>query len=313
VNVLDIYAQFGFGQVSAQAIADYIREVAPAMGVQYLLLVGGDTWDYRNTAGSNSVSFMPSLYVRTGELVQFAPSDSLLADLDGDLIQDLPIGRFPVRTEGELAAMIAKTIEYSQRGYADALVLSADRQEPGLSFAGQSDAFFDLAEGNWWITRAYLDDLSVADARAALISGVDAGAGMTSFYGHSAASVWSFDGLFSADDVALLNNAGRPTAVVQFGCWNTYHVVPSYNTLGHKWVLSDNRGAAVVMGSSTFTQVTTSRQFGELLIPELLQPGQSAGQAVVRAKHRLAETNPQALDMLLGWTILGDPTLAIGQ
>jgi hypothetical protein len=311
VDVEQIYAAYSGGNIDPYAIEAFIDDAAPAMGVQYILLIGGDTWDYRNSAGTNSISFIPSIYVRTSDLVQFAPSDSVFADLDDDGIQDLPIGRLPVRTPGELAAVILKTRQYAARNYSDALVLSADRQDPGLSFADQSDAFFGLDESEWWITRAYLDELSVTEARSALIGGVDAGASLTSFFGHSAASVWTFEGLFSSSDVALLSNASRPTAVVQFGCWNTYHVVPEFNTLGHAWMLEANRGAALVMGSSTFTQIETSRQFGQLLIPELLTPGQSAGQAVVEAKRRLADLNPQALDMLLGWTILGDPALEI--
>lgn len=312
IDVRDVYAQYGDGQADPAAIADYLAAVAPRMGLRYVLLVGGDTWDYRNTAGTDSISFIPSLYARTSDLVQFAPSDSLLADLDGDRVQDLAIGRFPVRTLDELAAIIDKTLAYAQRDYQQSLVLSADRQEPGLSFTEQSEQFIGELDGDWWLTRAYLDELSVGDARNRLISGINAGANMTSFFGHSAYSVWSFEGLFESSDVAFLSNAGRPTAVVQFGCWNTYHVVPSYTTLGHAWMLTPDLGAALVMGSSTFTQVTSSRQFADVLIPELLRPGQSAGQAVVAAKHRLAASQPQALDMLLGWTILGDPAIELG-
>lgn len=312
IDVRDVYAQYGDGQADPAAIADYLAAAAPRMGLRYVLLVGGDTWDYRNTAGTDSISFIPSLYARTSDLVQFAPSDSLLADLDGDRVQDLAIGRFPVRTLDELSAIIDKTLAYVQRDYQQSLVLSADRQEPGLSFTDQSEQFIGELDGDWWLTRAYLDELSVGDARNRLMGGINAGANLTSFFGHSAYSVWSFEGLFESSDVGLLSNAGRPTAVVQFGCWNTYHVVPSYSTLGHAWMLTPDLGAALVMGSSTFTQVTSSRQFADVLIPELLRPGQSAGQAVVAAKQRLAASHPQALDMLLGWTILGDPAIELG-
>jgi len=312
VNVLDIYAQFSHGQVDAAAIADYIRATARQARYQHVLLVGGDSYDYRNSAGSGSISFIPSLYVDTSDLVQYAPSDALLVDLNGDEVPDLPIGRLPVRTPEELDAVITKTLQYANRSYTRTAVVSADRQEPGVSFTSQSDRFFEPVLDQWWIERAYLDELGVEQARADLMAGIDAGASATTFVGHSAYTVWTFDGLFNASDVSLLDNAGRPTAVVQWGCWNTYHVVPSYNTMGHQWILTPNRGAALAMGSATFTEVHHSRQFGELLIPELLGSNATAGQAVTRAKQMLARSNPNARDMILGWTILGDPALTMG-
>ncbi len=312
VDVLDIYAQFSHGQVDAAAIADYIRATARQARYQHVLLVGGDTYDYRNSAGSGSISFIPSLYVDTSDLVQFAPSDALLVDIDGDQVPDLPIGRLPVRTPAELDAVITKTLQYANRSYLQTAIVSADRQEPGVSFTSQSNRFFESLDDQWWIERAYLDELSVEQARADLMAGINVGASATTFVGHSAYTVWTFDGLFSASDVSLLDNAGRPTAVVQWGCWNTYHVVPSFNTMGHQWILTPNRGAALAMGSATFTEVHHSRQFGELLIPELLGSDATAGQAVTRAKQQLARTNPNARDMILGWTILGDPALMMG-
>ena len=39
--------------------------------------------------------------------------------------------------------------------------------------------------------------------------------------------------------------------------------------------------------------------------------GFAALTAVQRAKEKLAIKQPQALDVLLGWTLLGDPTLVL--
>ena len=50
-------------------------------------------------AGLASASFRPSTR-RPTTWSSFAPADPLLADLDGDGVQDLAIGRFPVRTDG---------------------------------------------------------------------------------------------------------------------------------------------------------------------------------------------------------------------
>ncbi|MCB0251752.1 MAG: hypothetical protein KDI07_24500, partial [Anaerolineae bacterium] len=108
-----------------------------------------------------------------------------------------------------------------------------------------------------------------------------------------------------------LTNTDRPTVVTQWGCWNTYHVQPDYNTLGHTLLLSGDRGAAAVLGAATLTRASSDRALGQLVTPRLAQPGVSIGVAVQDAKATLATTQPDMTDVLLGWTLLGDPALII--
>lgn len=312
VNIFDIYDQFSAGVVDAEAIGAYIRSVVDIMGVEHVLLVGGDTYDYKNQTGSGSISFIPSLYAATGALVNFAPADGLYVDLDGDQVPDLPIGRFPVRTSSELQEIIGKTLEFANRDYGRRAVLAADLEETNVSFTQTSEGFADLLGDDWSLAEAYLDRDSVASARERLIKGINLGSSLTTFVGHSSYSVWTFDGLLSAADVANLDNSGRPTAVVQFGCWNTYHVIPSYNTMGHSFMLSEDRGAAVVVGSATWTSVESGQQLGDRLMPLLATGDMTVGQALTAAKQDLATVGGDRRDAILGWTILGDPALVIG-
>ena len=52
------------------------------------------------------------------------PTDSLIADLDGDEIQDLAIGRWPVRTTSDLNTIINKTSDYSSNTPSTALMVA---------------------------------------------------------------------------------------------------------------------------------------------------------------------------------------------
>ncbi|MFN2332897.1 MAG: C25 family cysteine peptidase, partial [Wenzhouxiangellaceae bacterium] len=222
-------------------------------------------------------------------------------------------GRLPVRSNAELAEVIAKTLDYASRSYHYNAVLAADKQEPNVSFTSGSEVFEAMLGENWSTTQAYLDREPVEAARDRLISAINQGVSLTSFVGHSSHTVWTFDGLFSSADIDQLGNYGRPTAVVQYGCWNSYHVIPSYNTLGHRFMLAEDRGAAVVVGSSTWTEATSGQQLGERLMPLLSQAGMTVGQALTYAKQDLAQTQPQRKDAILGWTILGDPAIVIAE
>lgn len=47
------------------------------------------------------------------------------------------------------------------------------------------------------------------------------------------------------------------------------------------------------------------------LLPGLLRPGTTLGAAVRDAKAELAAYRPSAKDVLIGWTLLGDPALVV--
>ncbi|MEJ2655383.1 MAG: undecaprenyl-diphosphate phosphatase, partial [Acidihalobacter sp.] len=172
-----------------------------------------------------------------------------------------------------------------------------------------SEAFIGKLGAGWDVTRAYVEGLGVSTARARLMDAIDQGAALTDFIGHSGLTVWTFSGLFNSRDVAALTNAGRPTVVTQWGCWNTYHVEPSYDGLGQRFLLEPDRGAAAVLGSATWTLAESDDALGRLIMPLLTEPGMPIGTAVVEAKQKLAATRPDLIDVQLGWTLLGDPAL----
>ncbi|MCO5207419.1 MAG: C25 family cysteine peptidase [Anaerolineae bacterium] len=304
VDTADIYAQFGYGHFEPQAIRDYIAHAITHMGVQYVLLVGGDTYDYFDNLGLGSISFVPSLYGPTEPYVTFAPLDPLYVDVDGDGVPDAPIGRFPVRTSAELDNVIAKTLAYA--GQSDqSILLAADD-----GFRSASASFEALVPSGWQVTTAYLDDGDVAAARQTVLDTLNGTVRLTSFLGHSGPTTWTFDGLFNATDAANLTNT-TPTVVTQWGCWNTYHVDPAYNTLAHTFMLNEGGGAAAVLGAATLTQASSDSLLGMRILPQITMPGQSLGTGIQAAKDDLALTHADLADVLLGWTLLGDPALVV--
>ena len=311
VNVEDVYAQYAHGIFDPEAIRTYIGEATRQMGIQYVLLVGGDTYDYRGFGNTGSFSFIPTLYRATDDQVRFAPVDPLFADITGDNLPDVSLGRFPVRTVDELNTLVLKTLAYQGKSYDNTGLFVAEEADGGYSFAAGSDEFIANLDGNWDVTRAYLDDLDHATARDVVVETIDDGTAITTYFGHSGADRWTWTGFFSAEDVRQLDNAGRPTMVVQFGCWNTYFVTPAYSTMADEFLLTGDHGAAAVMGPTTLVSAHSERYMGAALMDYTANPGTTIGQAIQAAKADLAASQPDNLDILLGWTILGDPTLVV--
>src|SRR5690606_10527556 len=194
------YATYGHGVFDAEAIREYIHYAIQNLGVDYIILGGGDTLDYRNYKGIGSMSFIPSLYTETLAPVSQAPSDPLYTDVNNDGVPDAAIGRFPVRTVAELGYMVDKTLSYGQPGAALTAVLAADK-----GFEGDSEL---LAAGltGWDVDKAYVRPHTLATARATLMAALNEGTRLTSFIGHSGQNHWTFDPLLLASQVTSLTN-----------------------------------------------------------------------------------------------------------
>ena len=315
VDLLDVYAAYSGGVIDPEAIRSYIAEARRRLGTEAVLLVGGDSSDTRDYLGLGSISFLPTLYAATDELIRFAPVDPLYGDVDGDGIPEIPVGRFPVRTPEEAENLVAKTLAYETIGYSRTAVLAADGFDSaaGFSFSGVSEDLAARLPAGWQIERAYMQELGVSAAKDALVGAIEGGRALTSYVGHSGPTVWSFSGLLTAAEAAALDNPGRPTVVTQWGCWTTYHVSPQWETMGHRFLTPAGRGAAAVLGSTTLTTANGERALGERIFHYLGQPGMTLGRAIVSAKENLAAEGDPAdfREVLLGWTLLGDPTLVM--
>jgi hypothetical protein len=311
VDVNDLYAKYTFGVFDPEAIRQYIAYGVRELGTRYVLLVGGDTFDYRNYLGTNSISFVPSIYVATGPYVKFVPADPKFADVDDDNVPDVAIGRFPVRTPAELALMVRKTLAYAAKDYRRTAVFASDLADGHESFKATSIGLAAGLPAGWQSESIHLDDTVLATARERLIAAMNLGSAMVTFTGHSGPVKWTFSGLFDTTDAAALTNAGRPFVVVQWGCWNTYYVDPVNNYLVQSFLFSGDQGAVAVLGASTLTDSASERLLGGLLVPRMAIPGTPIGQAVQDAKRQLAGDHPGLVDVLLGWSLMGDPTLVV--
>jgi len=312
VDVEQIYAQYGGHVFDPTAIKRYISFAHANRGTRYVLLVGGDVYDYRQFENENASSFIPSLYAATGSNISFAPVDPKYVDLDDDNVPDMPIGRLPVRTTAQLTQLLNKRQAYNNRSYSGSALMVADAFDEiqQYDFAQDANRVASRYLSNFQISTAYVDDLGTRNARNTLTNRINQGVTLTAFFGHSSTNQWSFNGLLTGNDAARLNNVGRPTVVTQWGCWNAYYVSPNEDSMGHRFLMEGEQGAVAVMGATTLTDANAERELAELVFMRLSQ-GERLGDAVTNAKQEFARENPDHLDVLLGWTILGSPELLV--
>jgi len=312
VDVEQIYAQFSGHVFDPTAIQRYIQFAQANRGTEYVLLVGGDVYDYRQFENEDATSFIPSLYAATGNNVTFAPVDAKYVDINNDNVPDLPIGRLPVRTTAQLTNLLSKRQAYVDRDYAGTALIVADEFDEiqQYDFTNDAQAIADSYLGNFDVNRAFVDEVGSREVRTRVTSSINQGTTLTSFFGHSSTNQWSFDGLLTGNDAASLSNVGRPTVVTQWGCWNTYYVNPSEDSMGQRFMVEGAQGAIAVMGATTLTNASSERALADLVFARLAN-GERLGDAITSAKQQYAQTNPDDLDVLLGWTLLGLPELLV--
>ena len=308
VDVEAIYRYYSAGVVDPAAIQLAIRRASRDLSTTHVLLVGGDTYDYQNVLGVNSVSFIPTNYRRTGPIIAFAPSDAVYADTDSNGVANLAIGRWPVRTNAELNALLGKTLSYQNTHKA---LFISDRSLNGISYANHAAPLANLLGQDWTSSQLSLDSYAAgqaATARADIVSNLEGGTSLLSYYGHSAPASWSREGLITASHVSggLFNTVNQPFAAVQLGCWGTYFVEPTSTTVAHQMLLMP-KGAAAVLGATSLTESNSDLALANHLLPRLSTT--NLGNALLQAQQAVATELPQATDVILGGTLLGDPAL----
>ncbi|HEX6200961.1 MAG TPA: GEVED domain-containing protein, partial [Thermoanaerobaculia bacterium] len=106
VDVEDVYNAVGFGMALPSAVTDYLAARDAVYPFTHVQLVGADCYDRRGYV-SSCVSFVPLPTARVA-VTRYSPSQNRLVDSDGDGVGDKAVGQFSVRTEAELATIVAK-------------------------------------------------------------------------------------------------------------------------------------------------------------------------------------------------------------
>jgi hypothetical protein len=306
VDVERAYDRMSAGIVEAEAVRALVREVAARSRLRYVLLLGDDTFDPRDRSGAGLMSHVPSLYGWDGQFGRI-PSENRTADLDGDGLPDLAIGRLPAATPDEARVLVEK-IERQPETLAAATgrhLVAVDDSGPGdIPFRGEAERlaarldapplWADLASG-------------VGPARQALIGAWRAGPQTTHYFGHGGHDRWADEAVLTAADAGALAGAGGGSVLFTWSCetqWYTYDGGPTVN---EAVLLVPGGGALASLGPTGISQPERQRALAHGVYRRFLR-GMTLGEAVRRAKVELGSGASAVLD---GFALLGDPAVRL--
>lgn len=322
VDVNQVYAQYGNHAFGPQGIEAYIKHAVANMNTRYVVLVGNDTYDYKNFK-FDSKSLIPTKYVETiigGLRLSQTASDASYGDVNNDGVPDVAIGRIGARTKTEVGYVVNKIKAYQAReGYAGRLLMATDKDDlgTGVNFTADAQDLINAMPSDWQGAlrqdfRAFPEVDGHQAAHDKVISVINAGVSVVEYIGHSSQYTWAYTTppLLSLTEIPGLTNVGKPTVVTQWGCWNTYYVDPEGYTMGDRFMLGGEHGAVSVLGASSLTTSEGERNLGIELNKRLFADGVTIGDALIAAKKALA-VHGDHRDIQMAWQILGDPAIVI--
>jgi hypothetical protein len=301
IDIEDLYDEFSFGNKTPQALKDFLAyaKTTWARAPRFVVLGGDATYDPKNYSGLGDFDLVPTRLVET--TYNEAATDDWFADVNGDSVPDIAIGRLPVRTPAEASAMVTKLINYDQSVASQNVVLVADRNS-SFDFEAADTQLRSLIPAGLAVTDIRRGQVGDANARSQLLAALNQGSKLVNYYGHGSTTVWTDAPILSASDAAGLTNRDHLSLIVSMTCLSGSFQGPSIESLGES-LLKSQGGAIAVWASSGLTDPTAQTVMSRDAVTRLFAGSNlTIGEVVALAKS--STTN---LDVRRTWILLGDP------
>jgi hypothetical protein len=309
IDVEDLYDEFNFGSKSPWAVREFLAcaKAQWRRSPRFVLLMGDASVDPRNYLGFGDDDFVPTKLIDTA-LMETA-SDDWFADLNGDDLPEMAVGRLPVGAADEATTVVAKILAYEQAAageWSKRVLLVSDNNDV-FDFQGASAAVGALLPASLSCDGVFLGWTDLALARSMLREKLNAGQLLVNYVGHGSADVWAGEALLTARDVEGLSNSPRLSFVVCMTCLNGFFHNPMMECLGEALLNAGQGGAVAVWASSGLTYPSEQTVIDRQLIRLLFGGGSpTLGEATMRAKAATADP-----DIRRTWILFGDPTMRL--
>jgi hypothetical protein len=310
VTVDDIMNEFNFGLSSPEAIRQFLTYAYKywSRAPKYVLLAGGGTWDYRDNEGQGGNLIPPAMVSTSYGLYT---SDNYLADINGDHVPEMAIGRLPVLTAQEMQNAIAK-IKAFEAASSRRVILVADNPDEGGEFPTDSDDIAGLFPSDYALERVYLGEYPSTElARMTLFNYINAGSVFFNYIGHASFDMFAAEGLFTSDDIAPLANGTGLPLVTAMTCTAGEFAIPGYPTISQLMVLQNGGGAVAFWSATGLSDNEKAKILNWEFYDAVFNSNKRVlGDAVLQAfrKYKTSGSLPFMIDI---YTILGDPALKL--
>jgi uncharacterized repeat protein (TIGR01451 family) len=308
VTTDQIYDQYNFGERSPFAIRSFLTDAALHWNrkPQYVLLVGGASFDPRDYLGLGEFDFVPTRLIETAAFK--TASDDWFTDFSESGFGTIPIGRLPVHTPEDVDLLVSKIVNYERGGSGNtwnsqALFIADQNIDANFSAAATSAA--TAVPASLQVTKLFADGEDPGTARAQILAALNNGSLLVNYHGHGAEQQWSFSDLLDTNDAATLSNGNRLPVYLLMDCLNGFFQDVYAESLGVSLLMAPNGGAVSVWTSSGFTDEAPQASMNLAFFREFAaHPTEPIGKIALFAKQGTTDK-----DVRRTWNLLGDPAM----
>ncbi len=302
-------------RIGDAAFPDHVAEAAAAAETGSASIDADDYTPYDQKTNLLNRHLIPTWNPVTA-IGDFASDNHFVAVAGDDSLPDMAIGRLPVVEAAEVTAIVEKTISYVAAPEVGPWRRNVVFLTNTLKhFHRQSRWVAGLATAAGLKTHEIYPSLEEPDNERytrQLAELLDEGQAFVHYLGHGGRYVWETGrrdleenrDLFNLDHLEALKPTRRLPVVLSLTCFTAPFDHPHADSIGEKLLRLEDRGAIAVFASSQ--RSGPSGTWGQILLEELTAPGATVGEAVMRAKRTIKNT-----DFVDSYNLLGDPAVPV--
>ncbi len=324
VDVMEVYDAFNYGIFDPEAIRRFLTyaytswtKPAPI----YVLLVGDGHYDFKNYLGlGETIQIPPYLADVDPWLGETAADNRYVAIVGNDILPDMHLGRFPVKTVAETVAMVDKALGYMRTPpvteWNRQILFVADNPDVAGNFYAYSDAVANYyvpslyaAQKVYYLQQPYSTGTLV---RNAIISAINEGRLIVNYVGHGSRGYWAGEKFLQISDISLLNNAGKLTFMAPMTCLEGYYIYPpaSLSSLGETLARAPNKAAVASwsptgLGLASGHDIMNKALYQAIFFDHILEIGPAT------TLGKLAMAGQGHDELIDAYILFGDPALTL--
>lgn len=272
VDILQLYNQFNFGEVSPLAIHRFMKYMVNGGSPKYLFIIGkGLDWfhNYHRNPSSPDFSIYKDFVPSAG-----APASDMFYTIGLGSSQyepAVPTGRISATQPAQVAAYLDKVKETEAFPFNNLWRKKVIHLSGGLT-AQETIDFRHYLEGYASVAEdIYLGGIVKAQAKNTTNVGelinisaeVNQGVNLVTFFGHSSATTSDFEVGFVSNTSLGYNNPGKYPVFLINGC-NAGDFFAKDIRYGEDWILASNKGATGFIAHSSFGFTSALRYYSDI-------------------------------------------------
>ena len=312
INYLDIVETFGGGQPGPHGLSNYLAQVESQRELEYVLLVGGSSYDHNDNLGTGAVTFIPGYYGQSSHSKFTVTDVPYVMNTDAKLFAT--IGRWPVRSKEDLQTIVDKSIAWNVTNHHDGdVLLIAENTLVGenIDFAAALDDISQELPGSLGKIKIYVDEIMADDptlslaealnqAKVQIVDQLNEVPQLVIYNGHGTTSQLSNNGLLKSSDLSQVAQQGAEIWL-PLSCYVTYYESTHMNTLAQQLMFSAN--AVNISGATLLSNQGSNIAAGKAILNNTLNINQTIGEAVNTLKDSKNDSR-----FNINWALLGDPS-----